>query len=142
MDTATHCNTLQHVLHNTATHLIIEIDAAHTATQCYTMQGTAMQHTATHLAVEVDIEHNATHCNALQCNTLQHTSTTHCYIEQPTLPWRSILNTMQYNAMHCNATHYNTLQHTAAHLAEEVDTEDRNGGVGEYAFVVLGNLYK
>jgi len=94
--TATHCNTLPHVV-----------------THCNALQYTsnALQHSPTH---STTLERIATRCNTLQhtathYSTIQHT-TTHC-------------NTLQHTATHCNtlqhtATHCNTLQHTATNSHE------------------------
>ena len=81
----------------------------HTATQCNTLQKTALQHTATQCN---KLLHATPHCitlqhTATQCNTLHHTAP-HCN------------NTLQHTATYYNtpqhtATHCNTLQHTTPH---------------------------
>jgi len=88
--TATHCNTLQHIVTHCNT---LQHTATHYNRECHGSQSTALD---THCNT---LQHTATHCDALQCSavhyhTLQHTAT-HC-------------NTLQHTATHCN-----TLQHTA-----------------------------
>jgi len=82
----THCTTLQHTLHDAATH---------TAPRCNT-HWPSLQHTL-HLAAthRCCLEDTRTWHSVAHCNTLQHTAT-HC-------------NTLQHTATHCN-----TLQHTGA----------------------------
>jgi len=122
VDTATHCNTLQH----TATRI---------ATNCNTLQHALQQiatryhrpckkvshPTNTPLAnIKLTLQHTATHCYTLQHDALQHT-VLHCNA-LPLHLVRDINLTLQRAATHCNtlrhtATHCDTLRHTLQHTA-------------------------
>jgi len=78
VDTATHCNTLQH----TATHCNTP---QHTATHCHTLQYEDERHGL------VEQKDTATHCNTLQHaathrNILQHNAT-YCNMRTSDMPW-------------------------------------------------------
>jgi len=120
VDTATHCNTLQHA----ATHYNT---LQHTATHCSTLQHTATQaqvwllkdkcrrancNTLHHALQHIAMQHSATHCNTLQRTATQ------CNTGVSVIAWEQVWKgTLQHSALHTathrTATHCNTMQRTA-----------------------------
>jgi len=99
-ETATHCNTLQHVATRCNT-------LQHTATHCNTPQHTAthrntLQHTVTHCST---LQHTAAHCNTPQ-HTATHCNTLHNSAESPIqgglIECRFPCNVLECNAVCCS----------------------------------------
>jgi len=112
VDTATHCNTLQHAATRCNT-------LQHTATHCNTGASVTARGQVWKGILQHTTSRSATHCNATHYNSLQHTAT-YCNTLQHRRKydsWRTSVkgHISTHCITHCNTLHCNTLQLTATH---------------------------
>jgi len=130
LDTATHCNKLQHTgehcktrqhtgfrTHPGSVHHVV-VERLHIATLCNTTHYACAPKVFTMLAVAAHcnkLQHTAIHCTILEFNS------THCNTHKPGQCWQCRRWQWLHTAIHCNtlphtATYWSLLQHTATRM--------------------------